>query len=243
VVQAQDVPASHGWIWIKQGFELFRKAPLIWLILSMFWSILLGTAMMVLWPIGAIFIILLYPTLLAVWLRICQQIDQLGTLEIGRLLNGLGQNIRQLLGLGGLIMVAQLILSIIATMLVPLDPELTKLVAAYPNISTGEIQNAAPRLLKFMVVQLIATIPIFIAAWFAPPLIAFRTLKTWHAIRWSVYACVSNLGALSIYGLICTVLIITAGILPAIGTLLVSLIITPIFFATIYVAYQDIFVD
>ena len=38
------------------------------------------------------------------------------------------------------------------------------------------------------------------ALWFAPPLIAFHGMSATHAIRWSVYAALSNLGAMLVYG-------------------------------------------
>src|SRR5262245_55204181 len=121
MLRVQDVPATNGCRWIKQGFDLFRKAPLVWLTLSMLWSILLSATTVILWPIGVIMIILFYPVLLAVWLRICEQIDQVGTLEIGLLLKDFKKNSGQLFALGGFVVFSQMLLSIIATMLVPLD--------------------------------------------------------------------------------------------------------------------------
>ena len=39
------------------------------------------------------------------------------------------------------------------------------------------------------------------ALWFAPAVLAFHDLSTAHAIRWSLYAALSNLGAMALYGL------------------------------------------
>ena len=39
------------------------------------------------------------------------------------------------------------------------------------------------------------------ALWFAPPLIALHDMPVTHAMRWSVYAALANVGAMIVYGL------------------------------------------
>jgi len=242
-VRVQDVPASHGWLWIKDGWALFRKAPGMWLILTMLWSTSMLAILMLMWPIGALALMVCYPPLVAIWIRACERVDKSGAFEIGKALQGASRNMGQLLVLGGLILLAQTILLSIALALIPIDPELQQLAGKYPEISAEEIQAVAPSLVKVMVIQLGATLPVFIVAWFAPALIAFQGMGAWPAIRWSVYACISNLGALAVYGLIGAMVMVAAGFLPLPIKLPVMLAMTPIFFATVYTAYRDIFVD
>ena len=33
-MQARKVPAAHGWLWIKQGYALFRMNSLLWMVLT-----------------------------------------------------------------------------------------------------------------------------------------------------------------------------------------------------------------
>ncbi|MES2353313.1 MAG: BPSS1780 family membrane protein [Pseudomonadota bacterium] len=242
-MRTQDVPARHGWLWIKQGVSLFKKAPLPWLTMSMLWSLLLAITILVLWPLGAFVVVVLYPLLVAIWLRGCQQVDETGDLKISETFTGLRPQLGSLLALGILIVFAQTTISFFASKLVPLDPELIKLVAKYPDFTPEDAEAAAPSLLTFTIVQLIASIPIFLASWFAPPLIVFRGMKIWHAIRWSVYASISNIGALSLYGLACAIPLLIAGGLPGMLSAPITLVLTPIFFATIYAGYRDIFID
>jgi uncharacterized membrane protein len=40
------------------------------------------------------------------------------------------------------------------------------------------------------------------AMWFTAPLLAFNDMKALHAIRWSIYAFLSNFGAMFVFGLL-----------------------------------------
>jgi uncharacterized membrane protein len=75
------------------------------------------------------------------------------------------------------------------------------------------------------------------ALWFAPPLIAFHGMPTLHAVRWSLYAALANLGAMMVYG--ATLLgLFFLGLLPwALGLLVVL----PMMAISTYVGYRDVF--
>lgn len=40
MIRANQVPAGHGWEWVKSGFALFRKAPLLWLTMAFVYLVL-----------------------------------------------------------------------------------------------------------------------------------------------------------------------------------------------------------
>jgi uncharacterized membrane protein len=75
------------------------------------------------------------------------------------------------------------------------------------------------------------------ALWFAPALLAFHELSTAHAIRWSLFAALSNVGAMLAYGIALTVVFV-AGALPwGLGLLVVI----PMMVASTYTGYADVF--
>jgi uncharacterized membrane protein len=73
--------------------------------------------------------------------------------------------------------------------------------------------------------------------WFAPPLIAFHGMATVQAMRWSLYACVANLGTMIVYGLALLALFFI-GLLPwALGLVVVI----PMMAISTYIGYRDVF--
>ena len=75
------------------------------------------------------------------------------------------------------------------------------------------------------------------ALWFAPQLIVFHGMSTSHAIRWSVYASLSNLGAMITYGAV-LVLLLTVAWLP-LGLGLIVMV--PVMVISTYTGYRDVF--
>jgi len=75
------------------------------------------------------------------------------------------------------------------------------------------------------------------ALWFAPALLAFHDLSTAHAVRWSLFAAVSNVGAMVAYGVALTVVFV-AGALPWGLGLIVAI---PMMVASTYTGYAAVF--
>ncbi|HET9652729.1 MAG TPA: hypothetical protein VFP36_11075, partial [Usitatibacter sp.] len=73
--------------------------------------------------------------------------------------------------------------------------------------------------------------------WFAPQLIAFHAMSTTHAMRWSIYAALSNLGPMMVYGA-CLLGLFIAGSLP---WLLGMLVVVPMMVISTYIGYRDVF--
>src|SRR3982751_2357051 len=83
----------------------------------------------------------------------------------------------------------------------------------------------------------VLTVTVKGALWFAPPLIAFHGMSTLHAMRWSVYAALSNLGTMLVYGFTLMAIFFVALLPWAIGLLLVI----PMMVISTYVGYRDVF--
>ena len=82
------------------------------------------------------------------------------------------------------------------------------------------------------------------ALWFAPPLIALHGMKTLQAMRWSIYAAISNLGAMLVYGAALmglTLLISVPLALRLYVALLALLVLVPVVAISTYVGYREVF--
>jgi hypothetical protein len=84
---------------------------------------------------------------------------------------------------------------------------------------------------------LLALIPISMAAWLAPALVMLRGVPPVEALRLSLSACMGNLAALTVYGLVAIFLAIVATLLLGLGWLVVL----PLAFLSTYAAFQDLF--
>jgi uncharacterized membrane protein len=75
------------------------------------------------------------------------------------------------------------------------------------------------------------------ALWFAPPLIAFHGMSTAHAIRWSVYAALANIGAMIVYGVALLGLMLLSVLTSGLG-LVVAM---PMMVISTYIGYREVF--
>jgi hypothetical protein len=113
--------------------------------------------------------------------------------------------------------------------------------AFLPMMGIGE-PDLATMGTGFMLGLLIAIaliIPISMAAWFAPALIVLHKVPVIQALKMSFEACLKNIVPFLLYGIVLFILAIVAVIPLGLGMLILG----PVIYASIFVAYKDIFVD
>lgn len=236
IARVQDVPASHGWQWIKQGFALFRKAPLMWWVVLGLWFLAYLILRSVLGFFGEIAFALVYPALSAGLMRGCRALEAGEELEAAHIVAGFRNNFAQLITLGLITLAAGLLIGWVVSLIFPPDPENLKLLES-PG---ADLRPVLPWLFQTMTVQLLASLPILMAMWFAPALLAFqKNMTAAHAVRWSFYACIANLGAFTFYGVISLGLFLLATIPLGLGLI----VLIPTLVASTYSSYRDIFVE
>ncbi len=232
-VRSRDVPARHGWLWIRDGFRLFVRAPLMCWVAIALWCLLYLLLRGVLSVVGELLFAAIYPALSAGFMLGCQAIERGEELEFAHIVAGFRQPRAQLLKLGAITLAVGLLLGSLALFIAPPDQEALKQLE-HPG---PEMQQDLLRLMPFVTAQLLASLPILLGNWFAAALIVFHSMPVTHAIRWSVYACIGNLGAFTVYGLASFLLMFVA-LLPF-GLGLVVLL--PTLLATTYTSYRDVF--
>jgi uncharacterized membrane protein len=113
------------------------------------------------------------------------------------------------------------------------------LLIAGRRVDENELQEVMSSSLSALLVALSLSIPLMMAAWFAPLLVIFKNMTALEAMRISFFACVKNIVAFQIYGFILIVLTILATMPYGLGLF----VLVPTLFASIYASYQDIFGD
>jgi uncharacterized membrane protein len=83
------------------------------------------------------------------------------------------------------------------------------------------------------------SVPVYMALWFAPALVTLHDASPLGALRQSFGACLRNIVPFLLYGVIFLLL----GIVAAIPLGLGMLVLMPVFFATAYTSYRDIFFE
>jgi hypothetical protein len=230
-IRVRDVRSSRGPAWLAGGWRHFRGAPLVWMGLSAGWMLI--TLALVLVPvIGGVAANLLQPTFFASFaLTARKQLDGEAP-EMGDLFLGFRRPLRPLVNLGAILLVAEIGIFFLMSLL------------GLPGVGDGEEVVTVVdyvRLLQgkewILVAGLALTAIVKGALWFAPALLAFHEISTAHAVRWSVFAALSSLGAMLTYGIVLTVIFI-AGALPwGMGLIVVI----PLMVASTYTGYADVF--
>ncbi len=152
--------------------------------------------------------------------------------EMGDLFLGFRRPLRPLVNLGAILLVAEIAIFFLMSLL------------GLPGVGDGDEVATLADYVKalrgkewILLVGLVLTALVKGALWFAPALLAFHELSTAHAIRWSLYAALSNLGAMLAYGIALTVVFV-AGALPWGLGLLVAI---PVMVASTYTGYAEVF--
>jgi uncharacterized membrane protein len=229
----RTVDAGRGWAWIAEGFELFKKQPGLWIgIVLVFFVIMVVLSLI---PIlGTIASFLLMPVLGGGMMLGCRSLERDGTLEMGHLFAGFKTQAGNLVALGaigivGWIIVALPVIAIVGT-------------GAFFGAARGDAAGIGAIGASFLLALLVAlafSILVYMALWFAPALVALRGVAPVAAIKQSFTGCLRNLIPFLIYGLVMFVLSILATIPLALGWLVLG----PVFVASVYVAYRDIYGD
>lgn len=239
-MKIEQVSAGRGLGWILEGFAFFSAAPLIWLVDSLLFTVVLGLLSVI--PVfGTIAATLLQPILVGGLLQGCRDQASGSPLQIEHLLAGFRKNTRVLLMLGLVLGLLSLLLMLVLGGLVVASGWLGS-ISLNPDASFGvgpdvPLQTAWFAALLVVAVGSLLYLPLAMAAWFAPALVMLNGLDVWDSLRGSFLACLRNPLPFLSYGLLLFVLLLIALVPFGLG-LLVWL---PMLFGSVYVSYRDLF--
>jgi uncharacterized membrane protein len=235
-LKVKRVEAARGLDWLRDGFRLFRKSPLLWIVLIVVW-VLISILLTAVPYLGALVASLLYPVFFAGLMVGCRALERGENMEIGHLFAGFKQNAAQLVSVGGVNLVAQILIYVL--MRSAAGESLSALQADTGTAPDPAAMAAALRgLLPALLVGLALSVPLMMALWFAPPLVVFHEVGVWDAIKLSFRACLENTMPFLLYGAVGLGLMMLTPF--TLGLLLIALI--PTFVASVYTGYRDVFV-
>ena len=231
-LKVADLPAGRGFGWIARAFHLFRRKPFAWIGLCAGWLVVtFGLLLMPL--VGGAIANFLQPVFFASFAMTARKQDGGGEVLMGDLFIGFKRNARALILLGAILLLAEgLIIMLLWLLGLPMGGG-----EGEPATTMVEYLQQLKGKEWILAVGFFLTVLVKGALWFAPPLIAFHDMPTSHAIRWSVYAALSNLGAMISYGVL-LFLLFFVGLMPwALGLLVVI----PLMVISTYFGYEEVF--
>lgn len=226
----RTVAAGRGLEWLTGGWGLFRQAPLIWIVNIL----IVGIIFVVLGAIPLIGIAtnILSPVFAAGLVLGCRDLERGQELTVPHVFAGFSHRTSALIGAGLL----GLGLSFAVVVLMGVIGAVMGLGASWSD--TGE--QIGPAFIILALFAMLLFVPIAMAIWFAPALLAFReNLGVVDAFKASFSGCMANIMPFLIYGLV----VMVAGFIATIPLGLGWFILGPVLVAANYLAYKDIYAD
>lgn len=221
--------AGQGATWIGSGFKIFGLAPWVWLGIIVIYFMLGVVAGLL--PGGGLLLTLFGPVISGGLMLGCASLAQGGELNLEHLFAGFsGGHLSQLLLVGALVFVAGLLIAVFCLALA--------LGSQWQVLLTGDVNGLNMlRLLWVICIGLLLYVPVLMAAWFAPALVVLGGQKGVDAMRLSFAVCLRHFGAFLVYGL----LVLLFAFLASVPLMLGWLVMGPVFIASTYAAYCDLF--
>lgn len=234
----RTVEAGRGAGWLGDGFDYFKRNAGTWIgVTVVLFVVYIALALLPI--IGGLAGQLLAPVFSAGILLGCRNMDEGGTLELGHLFKAFSGNPGPLLVIGALYLAAVIVLGIImlifAFILLGGVDTITQLI----NGDASGLLTNLPMLLIVMLVGLGLYVPVLMALWFAPALVALGGQSVQDALSASFLGCLRNILPFLIWGIFALMLFIVAIIPAGLGLL----VLVPMIWASTYVAYKEIFVS
>jgi len=227
----RTVAAGRGAAWISEGFGLFRQAPGLWILLLVLW--IAGMIVVSMVPlVGGLAANLCSAIVLGGLLLGAREQTEGRPLQLDTLWAGFKPpHMQPLLMLGVAYLLIGLAIALLAMALVFVLVGSAALSGPIEDFQFGVGAAVACVLL----VLLIAAAAL--ATWLAPALVVFRQAGVVEALKLSFGAGIANLGALTVYGLLAIGIVLLAMIPFGLGMLVAM----PVFMASSYCCYRDLF--
>jgi hypothetical protein len=255
-MQALTLPARRGWHWLSDGFAIFRRRQLLlsFAVLG-YWMVM---ALISAFPyIGRIAAMVLIPVFSVSLMNACRLLESSrpGPLAFAPplLFSGFRKNLPPLLKLG--VVYFACTVGVLALVALVDDGVLFRMVVLGEPQRGEVLDGEAVKLAAQLALALF--MPLMMAYWYAPVLVAWHDLPAGKSLFFSFVACLRNWRAFLVYGaaivlfgaLLPGVLAaVLSSVLPSGGvvsimlTSLLVLFLLPTLYASFYISYRDVFV-
>lgn len=247
-----------GISWVKESVALFKTAPRKWLLLALAYvSFFMILPSIPGFQFLALVSILLWPVFLAISIALYRNAELKKQQNLSEVVNQIQPKIFTLMALGA----ACLFYGLLISLLLNSDFQaLADLVQTKTQMTESQMMVFMQKTLPVMLKMGLLLIPLMMATWFAPMLIAFNNYPLVKAIKSSIAGSLQYIIALSVSWLLLTLGIVLlmsfvgifAGIIsslvPGAGQMLMSTVVfgclllaTALMLGFQYVSYRDVF--
>lgn len=228
-------PAADGWEWIKRGWALFARAPLMW-VLAVVVLFVIALVLSVVPFVGTLAFQLLQAVFAGGLMAACRSLERGGDFELEHLFAGFTRRFVPLLLVGLLLLLGWLLIFLVFAAFAGFSL-LGAVIAGGTENALATVAASAGTLLLGALVALALTVPLLAAYWFAPALVMLHDMTPVAAMKASFFACLRNLVPFLLYGLAMFV----AGVVAMIPFGLGMLAWVPVAIASTFAAYRSIF--
>ncbi|MEI7457433.1 MAG: BPSS1780 family membrane protein [Nitrosomonadales bacterium] len=239
-MEIRKLNAARGWIWVKQGYQLIMRNPLLSIALALVGASMLFFAILI--PlIGPLLAVLLMPLLMAGYMRVCRALEEAEEVEFAQLFAGLKKQPSRLIALGGYTLLGLLIASMV--MMVVGGEALNKLLQSFqsandPELLVNAMSTAGSGVVLGLMLGFALVCLLMMAFQYAPMLVFFSNVPPLVALRVSLAGFLRNLIPYTVYSLIIQAIGLVLSILPfGVG----MIVFIPLCFTSLYVSYRNIF--
>jgi hypothetical protein len=226
---ARGVPMGNGWTWFASAWSMFRAAAGTWI--GMLLALFVLAIVVYLVPfIGPLVMTVLWPVFIAGLMLAARSLEQRSEPKFSQLFAGFQARFGPLVLLG----VVSLVISVAIIFAV--------VIVTGVQISTMPDPDAlfvTKQLLLAILLISALLLPLVMATWFAPTLIALHDMGVGAAMKASFAGCLKNVLPFLLYGVITLVASAIASVPLGLGWL----VLLPLLFLSVYTAYRDIYFD
>ncbi|MBK1645031.1 hypothetical protein CKO25_10280 [Thiocapsa imhoffii] len=232
-------PVGQGWMWIAAAWPLFKAQPLAWIgAIVLFYIIIVMLSFLPL--LGSVLVTIGTPMLSAGLMMGAHRQASGERFAISDLFRGLSTRAGPL-ALVGLLYLA-FTLGILLLMVVLFLGIVMAISSAPLNLAELDLEQldlilSEPLMLLPILIALLFAIPLAMAVFFAPSLVALDQVPVLRSFSLSFFGCLKNILPFLLYGL-AAILLMILGSLPI---LLGLLIVLPLLTISVYTAYWDIY--
>ena len=245
-----ETSTKTGVSWVKESAALFKTAPRKWLLLALTYI-----GLFVMLPaipglqVFSFISILIWPVFLAIAMMLYRNVELKKQQNLSEVFENIKPKMSQLIALGGACLLYVLLVSFVLSgdiqSLAVLAENQAKMTEAEMLVF---LQKMLPLLLKFTLLL----IPLMMAVWFSPMLIALNNYSVVKALKSSIAGSLQYMVALGAAWLVLTLgmvalmlpVIIIGALIPVLGQMLLFgclLLATALMLAFQYVSYRDVF--
>jgi uncharacterized membrane protein len=227
----QARPVGHGWSWIAEGWQLFKRQPGMWIgMVLLLFVIAIVTAFIPI--VGGLALSLFGPVFAAGFVMGCRALDSGQELELGHLFAGFRERTGTLVAVGGIYLAGSLVIMLVVGLSMGVG-----IAAMMGQGDPATMSAMGMTMVLAMLVMFALLLPLIMMIWFAAPLVVFHGHGAVDAMKGSFAGCLKNILPFLWYGVMFMVL----GFLASLPLMLGWLALGPTLIASIYTGYRDIY--